>query len=149
MNETTTEEQRTEELNQNRNESQTTKQLQKAKTPEHSVSTTDLIIFLPLAIIADLLGGLDITGFGAIPVRIIDVFVVLILWLWRALKGNKSVKNNHTFQLFGTFLLEISPFGIVPAWSAFVLYTYFKDRAFGKKLLVKKTKEQRIKIKQQ
>ena len=133
-----TEEQRTQELNQNRNKSQTTEQSQKAKAPEHSVSTGDLIIFLPLAIIADLLGGLDITGFGAIPVRIVDVFVVLILWLWRALKGAGGIKNNYTFQLFGTFLLEMSPFGIVPAWSAFVLYAYLKDRSFGKKFLAKK-----------
>jgi hypothetical protein len=147
MGETTTEEQNTEKLNRERNESQNTKRLYRTETQKPSVSTGEFIFFFPLAVIADLLGGFDITGFGAIPVRIIDIFIVLILWLWRAVKGTKGVTKNYTFQLFGTFLLEMSPFGIIPAWSAFVLYTYFMDRKFGKQFLAKKSKEQRIKNK--
>jgi hypothetical protein len=136
---------RTQELNQDR-ASQKFKQ-HRTDTTAPSTTETDLIIFLPLAIIADLMGGLDFTGFGAILVRIIDIPIVLILWLWRTLKGNKNISQNYTYQLFFTFLLEMSPFGIVPAWSAFVLYAYLKDRKWGRSVLSKKSREQRIKNK--
>jgi len=94
-----------------------------------------LVIFLPLAITADLLGALDLTGFGAIAVRIIDIPILGILWLWRTM--TQGVKKDVTWQLMLTFLIEISPFGIIPTWTTFVLYCYFKDTKLGKKVVGK------------
>lgn len=144
--EATAEQQNTAELNQERGRSESVQHRTDATRP--STTELDLIIFLPLAILADFLGALDITGFGAILVRILDIPIVLILWLWRALKqGIGAQKNNYTYQLFGAFLLELSPFGIVPAWTAFVLYAYLKDRKLGRQFLATKSKEQHIKMK--
>jgi hypothetical protein len=145
---TTTEEQiQTQELQQGRKESQSTRMSHRTETQKPKVSTGKLMILLPIAIITDLMGGLDITGFGAIIVRMVDILVVLIFWLAGALKDSEGVKKNYTYQLFGTFLLEFSPFGIVPAWTTFVLYTYFADKKTGRKFLAKKSREQRIKNK--
>jgi hypothetical protein len=149
--ETTNQEQaQVQELNQDRhkdneNEKQDSPINQNAEQSSH---ITTLLIFLPLAIIADLVDGLDITGFLAIFTRIIDIPIVLTLWLWRALKNGKGVNKNYTYQLFATFLLELSPFGMIPAWTTFVLYTYFKDKSSGRKFLAKTSKAQRIKIKE-
>ncbi len=113
------------------------------RTASSNPSTTelDLIIFLPIAIIADLIGGLDLTGFGAIIVRIINLPILGILWLWRVMKQGPGKKNDYTYQLLLTFLVETSPFGIIPTWATFVIYAYLKDQKFGREILAKKTKE--------
>ncbi len=141
--ETTTDKKRLETatLNKDRNELQNTRHSRQAEESKPKMGIGEFMIFFLLAITADLLGGLDITGFGAILVRIIDIFVVLTLWLWRALKGNKNITNNYIYQLLGTFLLEVSPFGILPTWTTFVLYIYIKDRKTGRQFLAKKSKE--------
>lgn len=101
-----------------------------------------LIIFLPLAVIADICGVLDLTGFGAILVRIIDIPVLGILWLWRILKQGPG-KQNYSFQLMLAFLVELSPFGIIPTWTTFVLYCCLKDTKLGKQTIGKLEKNKK------
>lgn len=136
--ETVIEQKYTSELNHDRAESKS-----QHRTTSSSPSTTelDLIIFLPIAIIADLIGALDLTGFGAIIVRIINLPILGILWLWRVMKQGPGKKNDYTYQLLLAFLIETSPFGIIPTWTTFVVYAYLKDRKFGREILAKKTKE--------
>jgi len=107
-----------------------------AENPDESSSNIiTLVVFLPLAIAADLLGALDLTGFGAIIVRIINFPILGTLWLWRILKTGP--KKDATLQLITGFLIEQSPFGIVPTWTVLVLYFYFQDTKLGKKTIGK------------
>ncbi|HUT96147.1 MAG TPA: hypothetical protein VMW82_01095 [Candidatus Paceibacterota bacterium] len=123
-------------LNQDRAKTDSTS---KQKSEESSPDFWGLIIFLPLAVMADLLGVLDLTGFGAIIVRIIDIPILGILWLWRILKqGMKGQSYQH--QLMLAFLIELSPFGIIPTWTTFVLYCCFKDTKLGKQTIGKMKK---------
>jgi hypothetical protein len=118
-------------LNQERKKTDSTRIQQKNEESSHSPLT--LIIFLPLAAIADICGALDLTGFGAILVRVIDIPILGILWLWRVLgQESKKQKQSYSYQLMLTFLVELSPFGIIPTWTTFVLYCYFKDAKLGK-----------------
>jgi len=136
--EATIEQQNIAELNQERaraNEKNDHLASQKEPT-ESSPDILALIVFLPLAITADLLGALDITGVGAIFVRIIDLPILGILWLWRILKQGPG-KQSYSYQLMLAFLIEMSPFGIVPTWTTFVLYCYFKDTKLGKQTIGK------------
>lgn len=138
----------TQELNEDRLESDQQDKILTKQEPNQSSHITTLLIFLPLAIIVDLIDGLDLTVFLALLTRIIDIPIILILWLWRISKSGKGITKNYTYQLFAAFLLELSPFGMIPTWTIFVLYTYFKDKSFGKKFLAKTSKAQRIKIKE-
>ena len=110
----------------------------KQENTKSSSGIITLIIFLPIALAADLLGALDLTGFGAIAVRIIDIPILGILWLWRVM--TQGVKKDVTWQLMLTFIIEISPFGIIPTWTTFVLYCYFKDTKMGKGVISKAEK---------
>lgn len=102
-----------------------------------------LIIFLPLAIAADALGALDLTGFGAIIVRIVNFPILGTLWLWRILKTGP--KKDPTLQLITGFLIEQSPFGIIPTWTILVLYFYFQDTKLGKATIGKAQKLAKLK----
>ena len=130
---TTEQRQQNAQLNQDRSETNNEKLNLKQNVGESSPDILALIVFLPLAIAADILGGLDITGFGAIIVRIVDIPILGILWLWRIMK--QGTGKNYTYQLLLTFLVEISPFGIIPTWTTFVLYCYFKDTKLGKQTI--------------
>lgn len=123
-------------LNQDRAKTDSTS---KQKSEESSPDFLGLIIFLPLAVMADLLGVLDLTGFGAILVRIIDIPILGILWLWRILKQGPG-KQSYSYQLIFAFLVELTPIGIVPAWTTFVLYCCFKDTKLGKQTIGKMKK---------
>lgn len=114
------------------------------KENESSADITALVIFLPLAITADVLGALDLTGFGAILVRFVDIPILGILWLWRILKQGPG-KQPYTYQLLLAFLVEISPLGIIPTWTVFVVYVYFKDTKIGKATIGKAEKIKTIK----
>jgi len=118
-------------LNQERKKTDSTRIQLENEGSSHNPLT--LIIFLPLAVTADICGALDLTGFGAILIRNIDIPVLGILWLWRILgQESKKQKQNYSYQLMLTFLVELSPFGIIPTWTTFVLYCYFKDAKLGK-----------------
>jgi hypothetical protein len=96
-----------------------------------------LLLLLP-AIAVDLGDALDLTVFGTILVRFIDLPFLGILLLWRFMKT--GIKKDATFQLLLAFLVEISPFGIIPTWTIFVIYTYSKDTSIGKKTIGKMEK---------
>ncbi len=128
----------TQELNQSRSDSRLHGKNQ-TTTTQSSTSTLEFVALLPLAIFADLIGGLDLTVFGSVIVRIINIPIVLVLWLWRVFKHGPGLqKNDYTYQLFATFLIEMSPFGIVPTWTTFVIYAYLKDKNIAKNTLGRK-----------
>ena len=97
----------------------------------------ETLLILGAAITVDIIDILDLTGFGAILVRFIDVPTMLALWLWRISKHQVGPQKNPTFQILLAFLAELSPFGILPAWSIFVLYVYFQDTKLGKEITSK------------
>ncbi len=132
---TTQEQEQAQELNQDRAETNSNEASSQEKENEHSSSILTLLIFLPLAIICDAFGALDLTGFGAIIVRIVNFPILLMLWLWRTCKSGP--KKNPTLQLLLTFLIEQSPFGIIPTWTISVLFFYFQDTKLGKKTIGK------------
>jgi len=105
---------------------------------ESSPDITALLIFLPIAIAADVIDALDLTGIGAILARLVDLPILGILWLWRVSKTGPG--RNYTFQMLLSFLIELSPVGMIPTWSIFVLYVYFKDTKLGKQTIGKAEK---------
>jgi len=100
----------------------------------------ETLLILGAAVTVDIIDILDLTGFGAILVRFIDVPTLLALWLWRVSKHQVGPQKNPTFQILLAFLVELSPFGIIPAWSIFVLYVYFQDTKLGKETIGKAEK---------
>ena len=132
---TTQEQKQVQELNQDRAETNSNEASSQEKENEHSSNILTLLIFLPLAIICDALGLLDLTGFGAIIVRIANFPIIFILWLWRICKSGP--RKDPALQLLLTFLIEQSPVGIIPAWTISVLFFYFQDTRLGKKTISK------------
>lgn len=99
-------------------------------TPETVINFGEMVIILGAAITVDAIDILDLTGFGAILVRFIDIPTLGALWLWRISKGES--KKNPTFLILTTFLVELSPVGMIPAWTIFVAYVYFQDNKLAK-----------------
>ena len=91
----------------------------------------EFILIGMLAVAADAIDALDLTGWGAIIARGVDIPVLGLLWLWRI---NKHIsdprinKKNPSFKMLLFFLAEISPFGIIPFWTAFVIYTWKEQK---------------------
>lgn len=150
MEATTQERQNQAELNQTRlkdkqtSESSDTDLIQGA-SPATFINIGEMIIILGAAITVDIIDALDLTGIGAILVRFIDIPILGALWLWRILKHQAGPKKDPTFQLLLAFLVEISPFGMIPTWSIFVAYVYFQDTKLGKATVGKAQKLSKIK----
>jgi len=106
-------------------------------SPATFINIGEMVIVLGAAITVDIIDALDLTGVGAILVRFIDIPTLGALWLWRILKHQAGPKKDPTFQLLLAFLCELSPFGIIPTWTIFVLYVYFQDTKLGKKTIGK------------
>ena len=141
---TTQEQTQIQELNQDRAENNNpNEQSSSGEKTENSSGIITLLIFFPLAIACDAFGLLDLTGFGAIIVRVINFPLLLTLWLWRTYKSGP--KKNPTLQLLLTFLIEQSPIGIIPTWTISVLFFYFQDTKLGKKTIGKIEKLSTIK----
>jgi hypothetical protein len=119
-------------LNQNRSESKIKNKEQKNPAQTQHVNTAEMIIVLGAAMIVDAVGLLDLTGFGVILTRIITFPAFGGLWLWRILKQQSSPKKDPAFQILIPFLAEISPFGILPSWTIYVIYIWIKDTKLGK-----------------
>ncbi len=114
-------------------------------TPATVINTGEMIIIIGAALTVDLIDLLDLTGFGAIIARFVDIPALGALWLWRVMKHQAGPKKDPTFQILITFLAELSPIGIVPAWTIFVAYVYFQDSKLGQKTIGKAKKAQEIK----
>jgi len=114
----------------------------KEYTPGTVINFAEFIIIIGAAITVDSIDALDLTGFGAIFVRFIDIPTLGALWLWRVLKHQPGMKKDPTFQILLAFLVEISPFGMIPSWTIFVFYVYLKDNKLAKKTVgsIKKIK---------
>jgi hypothetical protein len=131
------------ELNQQRTPQEKINSLPEEKSSPDMIA---LIIFLPLAMLADLTGAVsDLTIFLALPIRFLNLIIVGVLWLWRAMKT--GIKKDYTWQLLLVFLIETSPFGFIPTWTLFVLYVYFKDTSLGKQTLGRIKKINKLKVK--
>ncbi len=123
------------ELNQERQETKTETSGESAHGPASTINAAELLIILGLAITVDLIDVLDLTGFGAIISRAVDLPCLGLLWLWRIMKHQAGPKKDPTLQVLTAFLGEISPFGILPIWTIFVLYVYFQDSKLGQKTI--------------
>ena len=147
MNEATTQErQQKSKLNQARLQTnQESGGLIQGATAATFINIGELILILGAAITVDLIDAADLTGVGAILVRFIDIPTLGALWLWRILKHQAGPKKDPTFQLLLAFLVEISPIGIIPTWTIFVLYVYFQDTKLGKKTIGKAEKLTKVK----
>lgn len=107
-------------------------------TPATAINIAELVIVLGAAMTVDAIDFLDLTVVGAVLVRFIDIPILGALWLWRIFKGKS--KKDPTFAILMTFLVELSPIGMVPGWSIFVIYVYFQDSKLGQKTIGKSKK---------
>jgi len=114
-------------------------------SPATFINVGEMVIILGAAITVDVIDVLDLTGIGAILVRLIDVPTLGALWLWRILKHQAGPKKNPTFLLLSAFLVELSPAGMIPTWTVFVVYIYFQDTRLGKKTIGKIKKITKLK----
>lgn len=115
-------------LSQNRSKSnQENKGLIQGITPATFINIGEVVIILGAAITVDAIDALDLTGVGAIIARLIDIPTLGALWLWRILKHQPGPKKDPTFLLLSAFLIELSPAGMIPTWTLFVAYVYFRD----------------------
>mgnify|MGYP001604109283 FL=1 len=141
MEATTQERQSTTELNQERARAKIHNDNAPASGSAVVANFMEMGLILGAAITVDFIDVLDLTGFGAILVRFIDIPVLGALWLWRLCKqGVSPYKKNLTFQMLLMFLTEISPFGIIPAWTAFVIYIWIKEHKASKEMFEKTIK---------
>lgn len=149
MEATTQERQNEAKLNQarleNKQESGDSGELIQGTSPATFINIGEMIIILGAAITVDLIDALDLTGVGAILVRFIDIPTLGALWLWRIMKHQAGPKKDPTFAILMAFLVELSPFGMIPTWTIFVLYVYFQDTKLGKKTIGKVQKLAKIK----
>jgi hypothetical protein len=110
------------------NQSRVKTKIKKIKKAPIKISFVELFIVLGAAATLDILDVIALTGFGAVIVILIDVPTTLAIWLWVALKGEKIKIKNSWLKIGGSFLLEISPFGIIPTWTTLILYIWYKNR---------------------
>lgn len=118
----------------------------KKAEPGININPAEFMLVGTLAIVADALDALDLTGFGVIIARVIDLPVLALLWLWRINKHISSpqkTKKNPTFKMLLFALGEISPAGILPFWTAFVIYTWWGEKKAGRmaRIGIKKLKK--------
>jgi len=124
------------ELNQERAQAKIHNDNAPASGPAVVANFMEMGLILGAAMIVDFIDILDLTGFGAILVRFIDIPVLGALWIWRICKqGISPYKKNLTFQMLLVLFTEISPFGIIPAWTAFVFYIWIKEHKASRQML--------------
>ncbi|MBU3922823.1 hypothetical protein KJ684_01120 [Patescibacteria group bacterium] len=115
-------------------------------SPEFAIGSAEMLLVLGAAIILDLLDLLDLTVFGSILVRFIDIPMTLAIYMWLKSKDESMTPlKNPGFKIVLVFLAEISPFGMIPMWSAFVIYVWLKQSKPGRKKLSKIIRERRKK----
>ncbi len=112
-------------LNQERRQlAQKEKTKSKGSSKEITVNIAEFLMLLLLAIAVDTVDWLDLTGFGAIIASIIDLPALGLLWAWRIMKvidRPGKVKIKASFKIILFFLFEISPAGLIPFWTAYVI----------------------------
>jgi len=128
------------ELNQERRQS-AQKEKAKIKSPgkEIAVNIAEFIMLLILAITVDTVDWLDLTGFGAIIARIVDIPALGLLWAWRIIKTidrPSKVRRKASFKIIFFFLCEISPFGLFPFWTAYIIYTWLEEKKASKASII-------------
>ena len=132
---TTTQEQQYE-LNQGRSEIKQGPKKSQGFTPEATsriiLTSAEITIILGAAITVDAIDLLDLTVVLGPVVRLLDIPTLGALWLWRILKAGPG--KDPTFALLTTFLVEISPIGMIPTWTILVIYIYFQDMKLGEKV---------------
>jgi hypothetical protein len=122
-------------LNQSRPKIKQKSKESRGFAPATIITAAEFVIILGAAITVDLIDILDLTIIGGILVRFLDIPTLGVLWLWRILKHQAGPKKDPTFLLLLAFLVEISPAGMVPTWTLFVLYVYFQDTRLGKETI--------------
>lgn len=133
----TAEQQYISELNQSRYEDA---QDENISVKSGSSESPNFVVFLLVggaAAIVDLIDTAELTGILAFLTKPIDIPTLGFLWLWRISQSQAGPKKDVTFQILLAFMVELSPFGIIPTWTIFVAYVYFKDTKLGKQTIGK------------
>ncbi|MFZ5559572.1 MAG: hypothetical protein ACOZAL_02155 [Patescibacteria group bacterium] len=142
MEATIQERQFTEKLNQDRAKAEIETDDAPVSGPAAISNFMEMGLILGAAMLVDFIDVLDLTGFGAILVRFIDIPTLGALWLWRIFKqGVSPYKKSFTYQMLLTLLIEISPFGIIPTWTTFVIYVWIKEHKASKEMFEKTIKK--------
>lgn len=99
------------------------------------------------AFLVDLVDVLDLTGVGVIIARAIDVPALIGIGLWMIIKQHKlpTPQKDPVFLLFFAFLGELSPGGILPFWTAYIIYLWFRQTKLGRKVIARGVKKIRAK----
>ncbi len=132
-------------LNQERNASRKKATIEKTG-PEININPVEFIMLLILAFCVDTIDWLDLTGVGAIVARLVDLPMLGLLWAWRIIKiieRPDKVRKKAGFKLVLFFLLEISPVGLIPFWTAYIIYTWLGEKKAARistALKIKKSK---------
>lgn len=143
MEATTTERERKTELAQDQAEIKQSSSKSKTAGSGTIINIVEFVIIMGAAVTVDAIDVLDLTGIGAILVRFIDIPTLGALWLWRLFKTGP--RKDPTFAILIAFLVELSPFGMVPTWSIFVVYVYIQDTKLGKAAIGRVKKITKIK----
>ncbi len=115
-------------------------------SPELLVNTAEMLLVLGAALTIDVIDVLDLTVLGAILVRFIDIPAALTIWLWLKSKHETATPlKNPGFKIVFAFLIEISPFGMLPMWTLFIIYVWLKQGKAGRQILAKGTRKIRVK----
>ena len=132
-------------LNQERRQlAQKEKTKNKGLGKEITVNIAEFLMLLLLAIAVDTVDWLDLTGFGAIISRIIDLPALGLLWTWRIMKvidRPGKAKTKASFKIILFFLCEISPIGLFPFWTAYIIYTWLGEKKASKVSKIIKSKK--------
>ncbi len=136
------------ELNQARNLDKKKKgSAPKPKEREFNINTAEWIIVLLAAIIVDIVDLLDLTGFGAIIARIVDIPMLLGLWAFIEIKLQQlpNPRRDPVYVLFAAFIGELSPIGMIGFWTLYIIYLWLRRKKIGRAAIAHGAKKVRKK----
>jgi len=116
---------------------------------EININTAEWIIVLLAAIVVDIVDLLDLTGFGAIIARIIDIPMLLAVWAFILIKLQQmpSPRKDPIYMLFAAFIGELSPIGMIGFWTLYIIYLWLRRKKIGRAAITHGAKKMRKKRK--
>jgi len=101
---------------------------------EININPAEWIIVLLVAIAVDLVDLLDLTGFGAIIARIIDIPMLLGVWAFIIIKLQQMPRpsKDPVYMLFVAFIGELSPVGMIGFWTLYIIYLWLRRKKIGR-----------------
>ncbi len=101
---------------------------------EININTAEWVIVFLAAVIVDIIDLLDLTGFGAIIARLIDIPILLAIWIWIILKLQQLPRpqKDLIYMLFVAFIGELSPIGMFGFWTCYIVYLWLRRKKIGR-----------------